>query len=1241
MTMAQPGVKDAPSHKRVTSAELAQRLRQSERAGERSTAIPTFGKYLRRGDRFQPTWDAIGGAMGLADLMAEFSVRDVRFVCQRLGRTATAINARAERRAVMGELVAILYSNTNPDTRPLQSFYQTIIPACEPRVVQEWESKVNWTFRQQRSLFLAHRQQYEMKVLEDIFSPNADSTFADIKKLVNGNMPFCRAILETLEAADENARIPNDTVNLLIMPVLKRLLHRRYGDETRDNWLGLVVRCFQAHANQFKTNLSIDANGLIRYTIQRWTDTRRDQRVLGTYLQQLLSLRDAGRGNTLNMIHTALNVPKRLKPSGRYQLLQLMFQHMQEFQHDLEDGSPEGLAKLKAASSITNLWPTHLLLSIDKTKAFDLFERLEKVNPGRSFLGRPSRQSILQQTNSPGEVGGDVEVLRAMLSRALPDREPRWLDRVKEVAQQRKKKATESREPEARAFWAKSTFNLCVAAGDLELLLETTHWARRFNKDSLTTFELYNKGALTTVELTDLLCAIPKHEDDEPAPAVTLDMVKRDINLANQIMITLTQTAIMAVSEPGFQRNRWSDLLRLPKAVSDQRLASLNPFKAITEAFDAADMTAIVWKPTIDTLLRLEAMLRSPSAQALLGPSTQIEAPAVNILWKLPYATAVVQADLIDFFIKAIVIHQGPEALKAQIGNIVGVVLRLAHSDQPSLASPFIRDIIKNGDDSSWHRRVLNKGFMQSLPAAAARDFIQSMADGMHELMKEQNARPWVEGQAPVIKVTTVKMIAQVLEGNLFLDPATSCSILVTLLTEARHIDARITIISSLLTTMMEPTCSPSLQIQILEALETRVVPIAAQLSERRPTTEEDWQAETLPDVSDETPILNILISKANAMPSGNENRTRLVQIVMSILEQSAMNNKRWIQAFLEKNDFRLDPGESLPVGPVSFRTLASIFADWTASMPLSLFNMFRETVLVNMAPSPGIERITKTVKWDGKLVSSNAGKHWVAQFDGQRQAFDNGLTKAIVVLLGRESPAGGEVTIPMVQQFVLAAAERLVRRGDSVYPLVEKFGIHRACSTRADWQAWKTNCVPVIQDLITKVEDMRGQRLHGILPSTFRLRIHLLRMPSASSKEPSVASEIDAFVSKVSGLVDYLAARRLPYHDDFWLLKDTVMRISGHLEPLGIAVKLGRLEGVMRLEEPPLSAYLQMELVLGLLESAERAPSEEVAQDARSLVLGFKKCDAERLRELGVQVEEKLRKQGGKGWYLKAQHNK
>jgi hypothetical protein len=86
-------------------------LRQTHSAFARRIAIKHVRKHLRAESTvaFRQTWDSLGGATGVAELMAGFSVRSVRALCDSLGRTASAGGeAKLERQQAMTALLAIL-----------------------------------------------------------------------------------------------------------------------------------------------------------------------------------------------------------------------------------------------------------------------------------------------------------------------------------------------------------------------------------------------------------------------------------------------------------------------------------------------------------------------------------------------------------------------------------------------------------------------------------------------------------------------------------------------------------------------------------------------------------------------------------------------------------------------------------------------------------------------------------------------------------------------------------------------------------------------------------------------------------------------------------------------------------------------------------------------------------------------------------------------------------------------------
>ena len=93
----------------------------------------------------------------------------------------------------------------------------------------------------------------------------------------------------------------------------------------------------------------------------------------------------------------------------------------------------------------------------------------------------------------------------------------------------------------------------------------------------------------------------------------------------------------------------------------------------------------------------------------------------------------------------------------------------------------------------------------------------------------------------PTVKITTIKMLAQLLAGAEFIDEETTLELLLTIFKTSTHIDVRAAVIESLVT-MMRDTNNETTKTKILEALEQHAVPVAAALNESHPLSEADWQ---------------------------------------------------------------------------------------------------------------------------------------------------------------------------------------------------------------------------------------------------------------------------------------------------------------------------------------------------------------------------------------------------------------
>ncbi|KAK1624196.1 hypothetical protein BDP81DRAFT_398720 [Colletotrichum phormii] len=183
--------------------------------------------------------------------------------------------------------------------------------------------------------------------------------------------------------------------------------------------------------------------------------------------------------------------------------------------------------------------------------------------------------------------------------------------------ERRRRKASSSRDWESRAFWARSTLNLAIAAGSLDLYAENLLWARRFNKDVFTVRDLYSERAMKTAEGLDLLSGI---EVASHAGKPYFDAAK-SVRSANKIIMQLLETASMSLREPSFQAYDWQAVVQLPAAVVQRRLRLVNKFQDARKLTDA-EIYEIVWQPTLDFLVEVETLVLHPSHHELYTDGT-------------------------------------------------------------------------------------------------------------------------------------------------------------------------------------------------------------------------------------------------------------------------------------------------------------------------------------------------------------------------------------------------------------------------------------------------------------------------------------------------------------------------------------------------------------------------------------------------------------------------------------------
>ncbi|KAJ2979908.1 hypothetical protein NQ176_g2962 [Zarea fungicola] len=1240
----------------LLAVEVVQELRKTENNHRRNQALRTFAKNLRRRNAFHASWEAVGGAQGLASLMAEFSVEDVRLLCSFLGQTAGAIYLRPERRGGLTELVQILVSGET-DARPLRSFYQTIVPACETQFVKSWVPQTEWTRSQQKYLWLANRQQYEQQFLDDLFSErskNDPDMFRQNTKLFRGNLPFCENILTRIASATSSKQfyLSPDFMQWFAMPLLKKLSGRRRQSRRSEylKFLDLVVNCFKAHPQLLKSELRLnDGSGLIQFIVRAMIAAREDQDVFAAHLDVLLVLAPT-KGVWVGDIYGALPL-HGLTPQLRFDLIRIFLLHCQEYLVDIKNISLAAEKRILATTKNGKLWPARLFLSIPSNEGLALFEHLENVHQAQSFVSQGSlTNSVMCQVQNPLATELDLDIFRTVLQRENDHSSRIWVDGVQLALKERKKKASESREPRLRAFWAKSALQLCVAAGNLEVLQENLVWARRFVKDPLVGPDIFGPSVINTRELKALLVVVPSREalNNSRELAEVFSTVQGDIVLAGQILLGLLQTALSAIMEPSFKPNNWSSIVALPRNVAEGRVTNATGIMRVkTDVAEAKDLelnvAMSIWKPTIDSLLEIEALMSDPAAVKLASGGRPSVFTAGEFLAQIPAPGPSLLADLTTHYLDGMNSRLAPTLVKSHMRHIVAAVVRLAKSTQSSLAIPFVRPIIQNSDDSSSHRQLLTSRFLQSLPASTARHFVTTTASAIIDLMKEQNSRPWKEGVAPAVKVTTVKMMAQILEGNKVLAPKISCDILVSLLKEVRHIDARMAILSSLLSVLAESTSTADLRKHILDMFEEHVLTVASQLNERRPTTEEDWQQLVMPEVSTENSVLVWLQASARNGNLKREDRERLVRLSIIAVQQSAVHNERWVNLFVKRHASNIPIDGKVRAGPAHMGQLIGLFFAHFDFVPDSLIDTLQSVILNNVDPSPEMLQVTSTVKSDTKLAGSNAGQHWLAHFDSPGiKAISFGLTYVVTLLRTKRAFKSGDASIQRLQKLTTCVAERYIRLGDvqAISKLVERLTIN---TTRFDDKMepdWRGRCMPILEDIIRMVEDKaKDQTSEVLLPNVFRLRLALLQVPLWQSERPIPEAVITLFAEELAELIDELVARRRPYHQDFEFLKEEINRSKKHFpENTRVGLVLARLREDWRQRDPSLAAYLRCELAATyLLSSSVREEKEEreekgVKEDTVQLLQEWMASPVGDIRVIGVETRKALKE--ARGWF-------
>ena len=335
----------------------------------------------------------------------------------------------------------------------------------------------------------------------------------------------------------------------------------------------------------------------------------------------------------------------------------------------------------------------------------------------------------------------------------------------------------------------------------------------------------------------------------------------------------------------------------------------------------------------------------------------------------------------------------------------------------------------------------MNVGLARELPAKDAQALLLSFATSVGSKLQEQvdsTKTTAVESaqdgpSSPpksVIKVTTVKYLAQILKDADFVAPSFTVEVLSKLLSSASHLDVRVAVVDSLLGMLSQCTeeYSTPLAQRLLSALET-IIPLVSGLSERRQMREEDWMdAERtggLPGVYDDGTIESlppILAQLLQWILQRSKRREEFVnRILLPVIERSRQSNARWIKIFLAKHQMSLGMPE-LPVSPIKPLALSKLLSHGLTLVPPSLLDLHQRFVLANIAPPQEIASINEKIRNNGPLRASNEGRHWLSLYGSGASAYKYGGFSLAKKLCREWTPTDvvDGIKIPQVQRAIL-----------------------------------------------------------------------------------------------------------------------------------------------------------------------------------------------------------------------------
>ena len=581
--------------------------------------------------------------------------------------------------------------------------------------------------------------------------------------------------------------------------------------------------------------------------------------------------------------------------------------------------------------------------------------------------------------------------------------------------------------------------------------------------------------------------------------------------------------------------------------------------------------------------------------------------------------------------------------------------------DKPQVASDLVLStIIDHPETSSWHRQFLTSTLLSRLSPSEAREMLQRFAKAIEVKLGKQatSAAQDDEAQNPLVKVTTVKYLAQLLREASFVSPNDSLDILSSLLQKITHIDVRVAIVESLLAMLTEHAAieNHALTEQIMNALQT-VIPIMGRLSESIDFEERHWatleESDLLPVIEGENtnpPLFSLLLGSATDLKLPENVRRDLIRnIILPAFELCRAAHRQWIKLFLERNSASRDLDELASVPP-RLTVLVAMFRSIPEMLPVEYFAEWQRWVKSNLTPDPDLTKFNQKLADECKIEDpessapsrdAEANDHWLQLFNQGIEVFEQLFNQGTEVFkhfsladllrkerIGASSRLSNHM-ISLLQSLVLEQANIMLDRFERFHSCWTEFLGHLRRGLFADGdfhRTWYNHCRPILESIIERIEFHHNQpdrwdgqkRQPSFLPSTFEIRLLLLPVFGEDDHEE--------FCAAVVRLTQDILDTGRPYHHDLQRIKTEALVSQGPRAQVNVACSLGKLTPSDESLDSPLIDYLRMDMAHWLLRHNERTIREtaELLEKSEKLLAQWRSSRVEEFRMRGYVGFEK-----------------